>query len=106
MNERLVTELPKPHITPQQANDIMAMLEEEGLVVDLQTNGFTLSVPASRNVLLHALNASGWSGSLIISADEDGGNWTYYAYDANELTSGEARRAALRLAAEKRKGWV
>ena len=106
MNERLVTELPKPHITPQQANDIMALLEEDGLVVDLQTNGFTLSVPASRNVLLHALKALGWSGSLIVSADEDDGNWTYYAYDADELTSDKARRAALRLAADKRKGWV
>ena len=41
---------------------------------------------------------------LTILADEDGGNWTYFAFDANKLSPAQARQTALRIAADIRKG--
>jgi hypothetical protein len=93
-----------PAVTAEITQVIMSRLATVGVVTDAQANGFILSLPASERMLKRALADMGWAGDLTILADEDGGNWTYFAFDANKLSPAQARQTALRIAADIRKG--
>lgn len=70
------------------------LLEGQGYFIDADID-YSISRDGAEKEVKKALRAEGYEGEVIISADENGGEWTYYAYDPRLIEPSKAKSAAV-----------
>lgn len=73
---------------------VIELLSTDGFIIDRDAP-LSISVETEAELLSDNLSAAGWQGAFIVSCAEHGGQWPYWAYDANELTPDEAKIRAI-----------